>query len=57
MLKDPWFTIQKIDEKTYAISEYGHWEKVHSFLLIGSEKTALIDTGLRMILLSELRTN
>ena len=46
MMTDPWFTIQKIDEKTFAISEYGHWEKVHSFLLIGTEKAALIDTGL-----------
>ena len=46
MILDPWFTVQKIDEKTYAISEYGHWEKVHSFLLIGTERAALIDTGL-----------
>ena len=35
-----------LDETTFAISEYGHWEKVHSFLLIGSERAALIDTGL-----------
>jgi len=46
MLKDPWFTVQEIDSKTFAISEYGHWEKVHSFLLIGQEKAVLIDTGL-----------
>ena len=46
MILDPWFTVQKIDEKTYAISEYGHWEKVHSFLLIGTKRVALIDTGL-----------
>ncbi|WP_047982781.1 MBL fold metallo-hydrolase [Ornithinibacillus californiensis] len=45
-IKDPWFTVQEIDSTTYAISEYGHWEKVHSFLLIGKEKAALIDTGL-----------
>ena len=41
-----WFTVEKIDEKTFAISEYGHYEKVHSFLLIGEKKAALIDTGL-----------
>ncbi|TSC62153.1 MAG: beta-lactamase [Parcubacteria group bacterium Gr01-1014_48] len=41
-----WFTIEKINEKTFAISEYGHWEKVHSYLFIGSDKSALIDTGL-----------
>ena len=46
MIQDPWFSVQKIDGKTYAISEYGHWEKVHSFLLIGTERAALIDTGL-----------
>lgn len=46
MIEDAWFTVQQIDPKTYAISEYGHWEKVHSFLLIGEEKAALIDTGL-----------
>lgn len=32
--------------KTFAISEYGHWEKVHSFLLLGETRAALIDTGL-----------
>lgn len=45
-MKDSWFTIQKIDTKTYAISEYGHWEKVHCFLLMGKKKAILIDTGL-----------
>ncbi|KGR85438.1 MBL fold metallo-hydrolase [Lysinibacillus odysseyi] len=46
MIEDKWFTVQQIDGKTYAISEYGHWEKVHSFLLLGTEKAVLIDTGL-----------
>lgn len=46
MVKDSWFTIQEIDNKTFAISEYEHWEKVHSFLLVGKEKAVLIDTGL-----------
>jgi glyoxylase-like metal-dependent hydrolase (beta-lactamase superfamily II) len=41
-----WFTIEKVDEETYAISEYGHWEKVHSYLLIGETAALLIDTGL-----------
>lgn len=45
-IKDPWFTVQQIDKRTFAISEYGHWEKVHSYLLIGDHKAALIDTGL-----------
>jgi glyoxylase-like metal-dependent hydrolase (beta-lactamase superfamily II) len=43
---DEWFEIEKIDDETYAISEYGHWEKVHSYLLIGKASALLIDTGL-----------
>ncbi len=46
MLQDHWFTVEPLDARTYAISEYGHWEKVHSFLLLGDEKAALIDTGI-----------
>ncbi|RFA34346.1 MBL fold metallo-hydrolase [Virgibacillus dokdonensis] len=46
MIQDAWFTVQKIADNTFAISEYGHWEKVHSFLVIGEHKAALIDTGL-----------
>ncbi len=41
-----WFTIDQIDKKTYVISEYRHWEETHSYLLIGSERSLLIDTGL-----------
>lgn len=46
MIIDNWFTVQEIDPRTYAISEYGHWEQVHSFLLLGEEQAALVDTGL-----------
>lgn len=41
-----WFTIEKIDDATFAISEYGHWERVHSYLLLGTKFALLIDTGL-----------
>ncbi len=41
-----WFTIEKIDGDTYAISEYRHWEETHCYLLIGTKKAVLIDTGL-----------
>lgn len=44
-MKD-WFTIDKIDETTYIISEYRHWEETHCYLLIGRERCLLIDTGL-----------
>lgn len=43
---DDWFTIEKIDPDTYAVSEYRHWEQTHSYLVPGREKAALIDTGL-----------
>lgn len=45
-IDDPWFTVEPIDENTFAISEYGHWEEVRSFLLIGTDQALLIDTGL-----------
>lgn len=41
-----WFTIDKIDNATYIISEYRHPEETHCYLLIGSERCLLIDTGL-----------
>lgn len=44
-MKD-WFTIEQIDESTYSISEYRHWEESHSYLLIGDKCALLIDTGL-----------
>lgn len=41
-----WFTIEKIDPLTFCISEYGHWEQTHAYLVIGGARAALIDTGL-----------
>lgn len=41
-----WFTINKIDDDTYIISEYRHWEETHCYLLNGTECSLLIDTGL-----------
>lgn len=41
-----WFTVEEIDTETFAISEYGHWEESHSYLLCGNGKAILIDTGL-----------
>jgi len=41
-----WFTIDQVDKETYIISEYRHWEETHCYLLIGSERCLLIDTGL-----------
>ncbi|MDC7126678.1 MAG: MBL fold metallo-hydrolase [Spirochaetales bacterium] len=41
-----WFTIDKIDNDTFIISEYRHWEETHCYLLNGDKKSLLIDTGL-----------
>lgn len=43
---EPWFTVERIDEATFAISEYRHWEETHCYLLCGGERSLLIDTGL-----------
>lgn len=41
-----WFTIDHIDKDTHMISEYRHWEETHAYLLNGSTRSLLIDTGL-----------
>ena len=41
-----WFTVEKIDDNCYSISEYGHWEETHCYLINGSERSLIIDTGL-----------
>ena len=41
-----WFTVERIDARTFAISEYRHREETHCYLLCGREKAVLIDTGL-----------
>lgn len=41
-----WFTVDKADADTYIISEYRHWEETHCYLLNGSKRSVLIDTGL-----------
>ena len=41
-----WFTVAEIDDQSFAISEYQHYEETHCYLLCGQNKAALIDTGL-----------
>lgn len=43
---EDWFTAEQLDEGTYVISEYRHWEETHCYLLCGAERAILIDTGL-----------
>lgn len=51
---DDWFTIDRIDEDTYAISEYRHREETHCYLLNGTERSLLIDTGLGICNISKV---
>lgn len=44
--KTDWFTVEKIDTDTYVISEYKHWEETHCYVLIGSDRCLVVDTGL-----------
>lgn len=46
MTRNDWFTIDRVDEGTYILSEYRHWEETHCYLLLGEERALLIDTGL-----------
>lgn len=43
---DPWFSVYQIRSDLYAIYEAGHFQEVISYLITGSEKALLIDTGL-----------
>jgi glyoxylase-like metal-dependent hydrolase (beta-lactamase superfamily II) len=40
-----WFSVEPIDETTFAITEDGHWEHVHCYLFVGAERAALVDSG------------
>lgn len=44
--KTNWFTINQVDDNTWILSEYRHWEETHCYLLCGSRRALLIDTGL-----------
>ena len=41
-----WFTIDHINKDTHIISEYRHWEETHAYLLEGTDRSLLIDSGL-----------
>ena len=49
-----WFTIESIDQDTYVISEYKHWEETHCYLLNGTTQSLLLDTGLGICNISKI---
>lgn len=42
----PWFEIYQINADTFALSEPHHDEEVISYLVVGTKRAALIDTGM-----------
>jgi len=42
---DKWFEVYRLTDSVYAIYEDGHFEEVISYLVLGDEKAALIDTA------------
>ena len=43
---DDWFEVLELPKNTFALIENGHMQEVCSFLIIGSEKALLFDTGM-----------
>jgi glyoxylase-like metal-dependent hydrolase (beta-lactamase superfamily II) len=42
----PWFQIYRVRPNVYALYEPYHWEETISYLVVGTEKSLLIDTGM-----------
>jgi len=42
----PWFEIYKVSEGVFAVLEPSHTEEAISFLILGSERAVLLDTGM-----------
>ena len=43
---DEWFEVIKLPRDVLAIAEPGHWQEVISFLIVGTLKSVLFDTGM-----------
>jgi glyoxylase-like metal-dependent hydrolase (beta-lactamase superfamily II) len=42
----PWFEVYQVSPNTFALLEPNHVEEVISYLVVGTDRTALIDTGM-----------
>ena len=42
----PWFEVYQVTEGTFALLEPSHYEEVISYLILGSERAILFDTGM-----------
>ena len=41
-----WFTTVQLDDCVFGIGEFGHYEEVLSFLIVGEKEAVLIDSGM-----------
>ncbi|MBN1624717.1 MAG: MBL fold metallo-hydrolase, partial [Clostridia bacterium] len=46
MTHEGWYEVYDLETDTYAIYEPGHFQEVISYLILGSEKALLLDTGM-----------
>lgn len=44
--KYPWYKVYAVADNVYAIYEPNNWQQVISYLIVGSEKAILFDTGM-----------
>lgn len=44
--EETWFTIETIDDETFVISEYQHWEETHCYVLLTNQEAMVIGCGL-----------
>ncbi len=42
---DDWYTISRIDDKTFAIGEPRYWQRNYNYLILGEKRAILFDTG------------
>ncbi|MCP4021032.1 MAG: MBL fold metallo-hydrolase [Desulfobacteraceae bacterium] len=45
----PWFEVYKINQHTFVFLEPHHDEEVFSYLILGNQKAALVDTGMGIV--------
>ena len=44
--EEPWFEIYRVQPDVYALSEPRQYEEVISYLMVGSKRAILLDTGM-----------
>lgn len=52
--QQPWFRVYKVGNDVYAIAEPYNFQEVISYLIVGTERNILIDTGMGMGRISEV---